>query len=203
MAPAKSVYTIGICPVDPYFSMYCFCLLARALANGDFSAAILPHVDPPREIASSDAAGVAGATGTEAATAAGVGAAATGAGAAAATTGSAFTSSTAAGGGTDASVAALSGALPASKFLNAATSPSSSTVTMIGTPTATSPDPAGTKCFANTPSSCASKSMLALSVSMTAMESPAAKDSPSLTFHLEMVPASIVGERAGMPTTMW
>ena len=45
--------------------------------------------------------------------------------------------------------------------------------------------------------------MVALSVSITASESPSEKDSPSATFHFEMVPDSIVGERAGMPTTMW
>ena len=45
--------------------------------------------------------------------------------------------------------------------------------------------------------------MEALSVSITARESPVEKESPSATFHLEIVPDSIVGERAGMPTTMW
>jgi hypothetical protein len=40
-----------------------------------------------------------------------------------------------------------------------------------------------------------------LSVSTTARESPAEKESPSATFHFDMVPDSIVGERAGMPTT--
>ena len=45
--------------------------------------------------------------------------------------------------------------------------------------------------------------MVALSVSISATESPAAKASPSWTFHSAMVPASMVGERAGMPTTRW
>lgn len=55
------------------------------------------------------------------------------------TAGAAISSTTA--GGTDASVADELGADPATKSLNAATSPRSSTVTMIGTPTEISPDP--------------------------------------------------------------
>lgn len=46
-------------------------------------------------------------------------------------------------------------------------------------------------------------SMVALSVSITANESPAEKESPFLIFHFEIVPDSIVGLRAGMPTTSW
>lgn len=44
---------------------------------------------------------------------------------------------------------------------------------------------------------------MALSVSISATESPAAKASPSFTFHSAMVPDSMVGDRAGMGTTMW
>lgn len=47
-----------------------------------------------------------------------------------------------------------------------------------------------------------SNAIVALSVSISATESPAAKASPSLTFHSAMVPASMVGDRAGMGTTM-
>mmetsp|Transcript_26589 Transcript_26589/g.45252 ORF Transcript_26589/g.45252 Transcript_26589/m.45252 type:complete len:219 (+) Transcript_26589:26-682(+) len=193
------LYTIGTCPVEPYFSIYSFCLLASALAKGELSAANCPHEDPPNDTAPCAGVGAAAATAGSAAT--GVGAAGAGVGAAAATTGSgAFTSST---GATEASVAEVSGALPATKSLNAATSSSSSTVTIIGTPTVTSPAPASTIIFPTTPSSCASKSIVALSVSITARESPATNDSPSATFHLDIVPASMVGDRAGIPTTMW
>eukprot|EP00579_Thalassiosira_antarctica_P017265 CAMPEP_0201934270 /NCGR_PEP_ID=MMETSP0903-20130614/33273_1 /ASSEMBLY_ACC=CAM_ASM_000552 /TAXON_ID=420261 /ORGANISM="Thalassiosira antarctica, Strain CCMP982" /LENGTH=95 /DNA_ID=CAMNT_0048474443 /DNA_START=23 /DNA_END=310 /DNA_ORIENTATION=- len=73
---------------------------------------------------------------------------------------------------------------------------------MTGTPTPTSPDPVSTSSFATIPSSCVSKSIEALTVSITANESPAAKDSPSDTFHLLIVLASIVGVRAGIRTTM-
>jgi hypothetical protein len=73
---------------------------------------------------------------------------------------------------------------------------------MIGDPHFTSPPPSVTRSFATTPSSWASKSIDALSVSITARESPAEKESPSATFHFEMVPDSIVGDRAGIPTTI-
>lgn len=48
------------------------------------------------------------------------------------------------------------------------------------------------------PSSCASTSMLALSVSMPSRTSPATKLSPSLNFHSLTLPSVIVGERAGI-----
>ena len=48
-----------------------------------------------------------------------------------------------------------------------------------------------------------SNAIVALSVSISATESPAAKASPSFTFHSAMVPDSMVGDRAGMGTTMW
>lgn len=54
-----------------------------------------------------------------------------------------------------------------------------------------------------TPSSCPSKSIVALSVSISASESPTEKDSPSEIFQEAIVPASIVDERADIPITVW
>lgn len=51
-----------------------------------------------------------------------------------------------------------------------------------------------TRILPMTPSSCASTSIDALSVSSESRRSPAAKASPSLTFHSEMVPSVIVGD---------
>ena len=48
------------------------------------------------------------------------------------------------------------------------------------------------------PSSTASNSIVALSVSISASRSPALTVSPSLTSHLASVPSSMVGERAGI-----
>ena len=61
--------------------------------------------------------------------------------------------------------------------------------------------PAGCRYLARTPSSCASKSTVALSVSISQMTSPAPNAAPSSTFHFAIVPCSIVGESAGCPTT--
>src|SRR5690606_32280254 len=58
--------------------------------------------------------------------------------------------------------------------------------------------PAGTTSFATVPSSTASTSIVALSVSISAITSPGETLSPSLTSHLARLPSSIVGERAGM-----
>ena len=49
-----------------------------------------------------------------------------------------------------------------------------------------------------TPSSTASTSIVALSVSISAIKSPELTSSPSLTNHLAKVPSSIVGLRAGI-----
>src|SRR5205823_1636045 len=62
--------------------------------------------------------------------------------------------------------------------------------------------PSGTAIFATVPSSYAVISIVALSVSTSAITSPEATLSPSLTFHLMMVPASIVSERRGMVMEM-
>ena len=59
-------------------------------------------------------------------------------------------------------------------------------------------DPSGTIIFPITPSSTASNSIVALSVSISAITSPLSTESPSLTNHFASVPSSIVGERAGI-----
>src|SRR5258708_15502505 len=58
--------------------------------------------------------------------------------------------------------------------------------------------PSGTRIFAITPSSIASYSMVALSVSISAMMSPALTLSPSFLSHLARLPFSIVGDSAGI-----
>lgn len=50
------------------------------------------------------------------------------------------------------------------------------------------------------PSSCASTSIEALSVSMVRRTAPASNASPSLTFHSEMPPSVMVGDCARMKT---
>ena len=89
------------------------------------------------------------------------------------------------------------------KLANAAISLSSSTVTAIGVPQGMSEEPAGTRIFAKNASSCASKSMVALSVSISAIMSPAEMDSPCCLTHFATPPNSIVGERAGMGRISW
>ncbi len=68
--------------------------------------------------------------------------------------------------------------------------------------TGTSAEPSGTTILASTPSSTASTSMVALSVSISARTSPDLIASPSFFSHLESVPFSIVGESAGMRMSM-
>lgn len=53
-----------------------------------------------------------------------------------------------------------------------------------------------TKILPITPSSCASTSIVALSVSMDSRTAPAVYASPSLTFHSEMLPSVMVGDCA-------
>src|SRR5205085_9738449 len=66
--------------------------------------------------------------------------------------------------------------------------------------TATSAVPSGIRIRPSVPSSTASTSIVALSVSISAMTSPALTLSPSLLIHLARLPFSIVGERAGIST---
>ena len=84
---------------------------------------------------------------------------------------------------------------------NAATPASSSTCTNTGVPTFTPDVPSATKTCANTPSSCASHSIVALSVSISANTSPAEITSPTAFFQLTNVPSAIVGDNAGIVIT--
>ena len=77
----------------------------------------------------------------------------------------------------------------------AAPSPSS---TAIGVLTFTPSVPAGMSSFDTLPSSEASTSMVALSVSISAMTSPALMVWPSSTSHLASLPSSMVGDSAGI-----
>jgi hypothetical protein len=78
-----------------------------------------------------------------------------------------------------------------------ASSPSPAS-TAIGVPTFTPSLPSGTRILAIVPSSTASNSIVALSVSISAKMSPDLTSSPSLTSHLARVPSSIVGDSAGI-----
>src|SRR5688500_6842398 len=89
------------------------------------------------------------------------------------------------------------GAALASLPISAALSPSCNS-TAIGVLTFTPSVPSATRILPSVPSSTASTSIVALSVSISAMTSPAATLSPSFFNHLETLPSSMVGERAGM-----
>ena len=78
------------------------------------------------------------------------------------------------------------------------TAPSSPAITAITVPTFTLSVPSGTVILPITPSSTASNSIVALSVSISASKSPDLTVSPSLTSHLASVPSSIVGDSAGI-----
>ena len=109
----------------------------------------------------------------------------------------------AAGGADEASAfsaffSALGAAPSPPPFAASETSSPSPASTAISALTFTPSVPAGTTILATVPSSTASTSMVALSVSISAITSPGATWSPSLTSHLARLPSSIVGERAGM-----
>ncbi len=70
--------------------------------------------------------------------------------------------------------------------------------TAIGSLTGTPSVPSAISSFPITPSSTASISIVALSVSISASRSPDFTSSPSFTSHLASVPSSIVGESAGI-----
>ena len=76
-------------------------------------------------------------------------------------------------------------------------SPSSSS-TAIGALTLTPSLPSGTRILPILPSSTASNSIVALSVSISARMSPDLTVSPSFTCHLASLPSSMVGDRAGI-----
>ena len=84
----------------------------------------------------------------------------------------------------------------------AATSSPSPASTAISWLTGTSAVPAGTTILASTPSSTASTSMVALSVSISAMMSPVLTGSPSAFSHLARLPFSMVGDSAGIRMSM-
>ena len=62
--------------------------------------------------------------------------------------------------------------------------------------------PSGTTIRPRTPSSTASTSMVALSVSISAITSPGLTESPSCLSQRASVPSSIVGDRAGIVTAI-
>jgi hypothetical protein len=64
--------------------------------------------------------------------------------------------------------------------------------------TGTASVPSATRILPIFPSSIDSTSMVALSVSISAITSPDDTESPSLTCHLASVPSVMVGDRAGM-----
>ena len=84
---------------------------------------------------------------------------------------------------------------------HAASSPSAR-IMAIGVLTATSLVPSGTRILPSVPSSTASTSMVALSVSISAMTSPDLTASPSFLSHLARLPFSMVGESAGIRTSI-
>src|SRR5262249_46634133 len=75
-------------------------------------------------------------------------------------------------------------------------------ITAIGVLTATCSVPSGITIFASTPSSIASTSMVALSVSISASTSPALTGSPSLFSQRAILPSVIVGDSAGISTSV-
>ena len=85
--------------------------------------------------------------------------------------------------------------------LSAAASSPSARIIAIGVLTATSLVPSGTRILPSVPSSTASTSMVALSVSISAITSPDLTVSPSFFSHLARLPFSIVGESAGIRTS--
>src|SRR5580692_4121926 len=93
------------------------------------------------------------------------------------------------------------GAAPLPSLSAAASSPSAR-IMAIGVLTATSLVPSGTRILPSVPSSTASTSMVALSVSISAMTSPDLTVSPSFLSHLERLPFSMVGDSAGMRTSV-
>ena len=96
-----------------------------------------------------------------------------------------------------ASAAFGAGAAPAPAPAAFTSSPSPARTAMISL-TGTSCVPSGTRIFAIVPSSTASTSIVALSVSISAITSPDLTLSPSFLSHLARLPFSIVGDSAGI-----
>src|SRR3954469_10261198 len=101
----------------------------------------------------------------------------------------------AAGGADSAAFSCLAGA---GAFARSAALSPSAKIVAIGVFTATSAVPSGIRILPSVPSSVASTSMVALSVSISAMMSPDLTLSPSFFNHLARLPFSIVGDSAGM-----
>src|SRR3984893_8193909 len=104
----------------------------------------------------------------------------------------------AAGAGGGAVATRATGSAPLAGAGGARASSPSSAITAIGVLTATLSVPPGTRIFASVPSSTASTSIVALSVSISARTSPERTASPSFFSHFASLPCSIVGESAGM-----
>src|SRR5580658_2052353 len=75
-------------------------------------------------------------------------------------------------------------------------------ITAIATLTATFSVPSGTRIRASVPSSTASTSIVALSVSISASTSPALTVSPTCLCHLVILPSVMVGDSAGISTAV-
>src|SRR5918997_2842781 len=90
------------------------------------------------------------------------------------------------------------GAPPDAGALTLFGSSPSPAISAISSLTGTSAVPSGTTILARMPSSTASTSMVALSVSISAITSPDFTVSPSFFSHLARLPFSMVGDRAGI-----
>src|SRR5581483_3221022 len=101
------------------------------------------------------------------------------------------------GGGLGAEAAGAAAAVVAEAAAAFTSSPSAA-ITAITWLTGTSALPSGTTILASVPSSAASTSMVALSVSISAITSPDLILSPSFLSHLARLPFSIVGDSAGI-----
>jgi hypothetical protein len=88
---------------------------------------------------------------------------------------------------------------PALKSLNFCTSSLFSTTIATISPSLTSLDPSGYRSLAIYPSSCISKSTVALSVSIYAKISPGLIESPSCFNHLAMLPYTLIINRIVVP----
>ena len=127
--------------------------------------------------------------------------AAAGVGAACAAAGG-WAGAAAGGAGFGASAFAGAGAPPPPAALTLFGSSPSPAISAMSWFTGTSAVPSGTTIFASTPSSMASTSIVALSVSISAMTSPDLTVSPSFLSHFARLPFSIVGDRAGIRMLM-
>jgi len=93
------------------------------------------------------------------------------------------------------------GAPPPGAFTLFGSSPSPA-ISAMSSLTGTSAVPSGTTILARMPSSTASTSIVALSVSISAITSPDLTGSPSFLSHFARLPFSMVGERAGIRILM-